>query len=54
MLFATLTLNGCDLLPPPAHSALYPPDEAELQQRFIITHDRYHPWQFQPLNADLR
>jgi len=53
VVLAALTLGGCDL-PPPTHSALYPPDEAELSQNFIITHDRYHPWQFQPIEPRLR
>jgi len=43
MLLLGLTLAGCNLLPPPTHDALYPPDEAQLKQNFIITHDRYHP-----------
>jgi hypothetical protein len=51
MVFAALALGGCSLLPPPSHSELYPPDEAELKQNFIITHDRYHPWQFQPIDT---
>ena len=41
-----LGLAGCDI--PPSHDELYPPDAAQLSNRFIITHDRYHPWQFQP------
>ncbi|MBS0561000.1 MAG: hypothetical protein JSR21_13190 [Proteobacteria bacterium] len=46
-LAALLPLVACNL-PPPDHDMLYPPDAAGLSDRFIITHDRYHPWQFQP------
>jgi hypothetical protein len=52
MLLLGLTLAGCNL-PPPTHDALYPPDEAQLKQNFIITHDRYHPWEFQPVDTNL-
>jgi len=51
VLLAVLAVSGCNL-PPPAHSELYPPDEAGLSQNFIITHDRYHPWQFQPVEIE--
>jgi hypothetical protein len=49
LLLSALPLAACNI--PPAHSELYPPDEAGLSQNFIITHDRYHPWQFQPIES---
>jgi hypothetical protein len=52
VLVLVLTLAGCDL-PPPTHDALYPPHEDQLKQNFIITHDRYHPWEFQPIDNNL-
>ena len=49
LLLIVLPLAACDL-PPPAQSALYPPDEAGLAENYAITHDRYRPWMFQPLD----
>ncbi len=48
LLLLAASLGGCDV--PPAHSALYPPDEEALKQTYIITHDRYRPWAFQPVD----
>jgi hypothetical protein len=53
VLIAVVLLSGCNVLPPPTHDALYPPDEDQLKQNFIITHDRYHPWEFYPLDNNL-
>ena len=46
-----LLLAGCDM--PPTHEALYPPNQEQLSQFFIITHDRYHPWRFQVIDPSV-
>ena len=48
VLLAILSVGGCDI--PPSHSALYPPDEDQLRWKYNITHDRYHPWAFNPVD----
>jgi hypothetical protein len=47
---SAVLLTACNL-PPPTHDALYPPDEAGLSANYIVTHDRYYPWAFQPLDT---
>ena len=52
VLFALLLcVAACDI--PPTHDALYPPNEEQLSQTWIITHDRYHPWRFHPVDPSI-
>jgi hypothetical protein len=44
-LLLVLTLAACDI--PPSHSELYPPESETKWHGNSVTHDRYHPWQFQ-------
>jgi hypothetical protein len=45
MLLVVLSLTACDI--PPSHSELYPPESDTKWHSVSVTHDRYHPWQYQ-------